>query len=324
MSEKELSGKQRRFSKLEIAVRHMQYIGFILTKQKIYDRRQSVFLEYNRCLQKRGIKKSGKTDYLIRKELKKNRLVFSRIAVSVTNQCSLRCRDCNNLMPYCKEKFMVDVGEQIQDLKKIFDYVDGIINVEVIGGEPFVYKDLSVLLQYLCAEPRVKFVDITSNGTVLPLPEVQEILKHPKICVRLSDYGKINSEKIQRIYRELEQNQICVQNLNNRKWILPGDVSRRQKSKIRMKYEYFNCDARIDCRTLYKGKLYVCGRAPVLDELGLLTDGSSFLDIRKMDADRRMGRKQLYNFFVNDYAESCAYCDCSSDSSCWIESGIQV
>lgn len=313
----------RRFNRKEKVQRRIRYIYSAFFLKNIYDRRQRCFIEYERCLRQRGIKKSGKTEHTKKKILGADKFVISRIAVSVTNQCSLNCRDCNNLMPYCKEKFTIDVKEQIRDLEKLLSYVDGIINVEVIGGEPFVYRQLPELLQYLCAEPKIQFIEITSNGTIVPPTEMADLLRHSKICVLLSDYGRVNSERAKKTYQWLKENNICVQSLKNRTWISAGNIDRRKKSKLRIKYEYFQCDSRKDCRTLYKGKLYVCGRAPVLDELGVLKDDSSLLDIRNMSSVIKIGREQLNGFFNNDYAESCAYCDYASDDSRWIESGIQ-
>lgn len=318
--------KTRRYSFKDIIARHIEYIRYLLLREDIYDYKNQTLIEYDRCINQRNTRKTSETRCFkrkIKRDLRDNKYIISRIAVSVTNQCSLKCRDCNNLMPYCKEKFAIDVEEQIRDLEKLLYYVDGIINVEVIGGEPFVYRQLPKLLQYLCDMPKIKFIEVTSNGTILPSSEVLELLKNPKICVLLSDYGKVNSERAHGTYQYLKQNQVCVQNLKNREWIQGGNLERRKKSRSQLKYEYFHCFARKDCRTLYKGKLYVCGRAPVLDELGLLTDSSSFVDIRKMNANRTIGQKVLQKFFKNDYAESCAYCDCSSDFSYWIASGVQ-
>lgn len=325
LEEREDLTNTRRYSFKDIIVRHIQYFRHLLLQTDIYDYEQQALIEYDKCRNQRNMRKSAETEYFKKKlkRVQRDKYIISRVAVSVTNQCSLKCRDCNNLMPYCKEKFTIDVKEQIRDLEKLLYYADGIINVEVIGGEPFVYRQLPELLQYLCDMPKIKFIEITSNGTILPSKEILELLKNPKVCVLLSDYGKVNSEKANRTYRYLKQNQICVQNLKNREWIQGGNVEKRKKGRMRLKYEYFHCDARKDCRTLYKGRLYVCGRAPILDELELLTDESSFVDIRKMNADKMIGRKRLYDFFKNDYAESCAYCDCSSDFTCWIESGIQ-
>lgn len=315
-------GHIKRYKTKDIIKRRIQYIESV--GKDMYDYKQQIIREYSRCLYQRGIRQSGKTEHTKKKLLNGDKFIISRIAVSVTNQCSLNCRDCNNLMPYCKEKFTIEVKEQIRDLQRLLSYVDGIINVEVIGGEPFVYRQLPELLQYLCEEPKIQFVEITSNGTIIPSTELVGLLQHSKICVLLSDYGKVNSERAKKTYQWLRQNQIHVQCLKNRKWILPGSIVRRKKSRLRMKYEYFHCDARKDCRTLYKGNLYVCGRAPVLDELGVLKDRSSLLNIRKMSTSMSIGREQLQSFFNNDYAECCAYCDCSSDDSFWIDSGIQV
>lgn len=318
--------KNRRYNFKDIISRQIQYIRYLLSQEDIYDYKNQTLVEYDRCINQRNVRKTSEIGHLknkIKRDLRNKKYLISRIAVSVTNQCSLKCRDCNNLMPYCKEKFTIDVEEQIRDLEKLLYYVDGIINVEVIGGEPFVYRQLPKLLQYLCDMPKITFIEVTSNGTVLPSVEVLELLKNPKICVLLSDYGKVNSERAHKTYQYLKQNHVCVHNLKNREWIQGGNLKRRKKSRRRLKYEYFHCFARKDCRTLYKGRLYVCGRAPILDELGLLTDSTSFVNIRKMNVNRTIGQKMLQKFFKNDYAESCAYCDCSSDFSQWVESGIQ-
>ena len=304
--------KVRRFSVADIIQRRIQYMCYVFYGKDIYDLEQKVLKEYEICLK-----------LLSFKEEIGGKFIISRIAVSVTNQCSLQCRDCNNLMPYCKEKFWMNVNEQKHDLEKLLFYIDGIINVEVIGGEPFVYKQLPALLEYLCNEPKIKFVEITTNGTIFPSEKILELLEHPKICVLLSDYGKINRMQVNKLYQYLRQKNIHVQNLKNRKWIQGGDIKKRKKSRMRMKYEYFHCFARKDCRTLYRGNLYVCGRAPILSELGILSENSSYLDIRKLNKNRSIGRKKILAFFKNNYAESCNYCDCASDFSYWIESGIQ-
>lgn len=316
----------RRYGFKDIMLRHFYYNYCKLLRKDMYDYKQQSLLEYGRCQKQRKIEAKPEDIQTMEQEMEKCGSVsffVSRIAVSVTNQCSLRCRDCNNLMPYCKEKFTIDVDEQIEDLKKLLSYVDGIINVEVIGGEPFVYKQLPKLLSYLCEESKIKFIEITSNGTILPAEDIIDLLKDPKVCVLLSDYGEVNEKNVEKTYQYLVQNGICVQNLKNREWIQGGGIGRRKKSKRKLQYEYFHCFARKDCRTLYKGKLYVCGRAPILNELGLLIDDSSFLDIREMNCERELGKREIYKFFKNDYAECCDFCDVSSDISFWIESGIQ-
>lgn len=318
---------QRRFSKTDIIKRRMEYLIHVLSHSGMYNFREQAVSEYNNCLAQREYVSRRKKQDILRKINsvgEGNISYISRIAVSTTNRCSLKCRDCNNLMPYCKEHFTAKASDQIEDLKKILRYVQGIVNVELIGGEPFVYNQLNMLLEYVCNEPRIMFVEVTTNGTIIPSAEITELLKHPKVCVLLSDYGKVNSERAKKTFRYFKRNHVCVRCLKNRRWILSGGIENREKSRRKIAYEYFHCSARKDCRTLYNGKLYVCGRAPVLDELGVLKDNSSFLDIRHMAFSKVEGEQKIKSFFENKYAESCNYCDYSSDKSCWVESGIQV
>lgn len=305
-----------------ITKRRAEYISAVLKRSASCNFRQQALKEWEKCQKQRNYRNPVELRRLS-KEMD-NKFIISRIAVSVTNQCSLKCRDCNNLMPYCKERFVIGVNEQIKDIKTILEYVDAIINLEIIGGEPFVYKQLPELLKYVLDEKRIRFVEVTTNGTILPCPEVIELLSDSKFCVLISDYGEVNSERAKKTYQFLKENHVCVRYLGNKRWIASGGIDKRKKSRLKMKYEYFHCLARKDCRTLYKGKLYVCGRAPVLDELGLLSNQSSYLDIRNIKNKKMAGRNVLKRFYMNKQAECCGYCDYSSDKTCWVKSGIQV
>lgn len=322
MKAESLKKKNRIYDWRSVVKRHRGYIVAALNRSEFYDFRQQALRECEKCQEQRNYRNPVELRRLS-KELD-NEFIISRIAVSVTNQCSLKCRDCNNLMPYCKEKYVIGIDEQIKDIKKILSYADAIINLEIIGGEPFVYKQLPKLLQYVLNEERIRFVEITTNGTVLPCTELTKLLSDPKLCVLVSDYGEVNSERAKKTYQYLKENHVCVRYLGNTRWIASGGIDRRKKSRLRITYEYFHCPARKDCRTLYKGKLYVCGRAPVLDELGLLANRSSYLDIRNMKNNKIIGRNLLKKFYMNRYAECCDYCDYSTDKVYWVKSGIQV
>ncbi len=245
--------------------------------------------------------------------------ILPRLCISVTNLCTLKCRDCNNLMPYCKEKYIADIDELKKNIDKILQAVDGIVSVEVIGGEPFVYRHLVELITYLNANEKVENIEITSNGTVLPDENVFTALKNEKVSIWLSDYGCVNSQKAQAMYDNLRKHRIHVINMKNRTWIDAGNLDRRNKNKITLCKNLFNCDANKSCRTLYKNRLYVCGRAPILDELGLLKDKSSYIDI-----DGIKNADDLRCFYSRTVAEACDFCNYANDKKEYIPSGIQM
>lgn len=282
--------------------------------------------EYKKCLSHTGLSKGRcerETDKLKEQMNRKGLLILPRLVISMTNRCTLCCRDCNNLMPYTKMKYDIPLEEQLEDIEKVFSYVDGIITVELIGGEPFLYKDISTIINNLLNR-NVKHIEITTNGTVMPSDELIILLKNEKISVQISDYGNVNGKRAQDMYKRFRMEKINVLNLRNSQWFSAGSIANRHKSKNRLKYEFACCDAKNICRTLYRGRIYVCGRAPVLDEIGLLKDDTSYFDLSKISIKKDKGKREIKNFFLNKYAECCNYCDYASDQLTYIESGIQI
>ncbi len=106
---------------------------------------------------------------------------FSReidyLRIAVTDRCNLRCRYC---MPaqgidFVKRKDILDYDEILR-LSKIFKE-EGIKKVRLTGGEPFVRRDMDVLVSELCKI--FEQVHITTNATLIH--EHIDILKHPHI-----------------------------------------------------------------------------------------------------------------------------------------------
>ncbi|MDD2585659.1 MAG: GTP 3',8-cyclase MoaA [Syntrophomonadaceae bacterium] len=86
------------------------------------------------------------------------------LRVSVTDRCNLRCRYC---MP---EEGISHLGhssilslEDIARLIKISTDV-GVNKIRLTGGEPLVRKNLSQLIDYIAAIPRIDDIAITTNG----------------------------------------------------------------------------------------------------------------------------------------------------------------
>jgi len=184
-------------------------------------------IQTRHCLADRGLSSSNRRMQEVYKY--KDKRIIPRIVISVTNQCSLNCRDCNDLMPYCKERHFELLDSIKNDVDRILSVCDMIVNVEVIGGEPFLYKDLGKLIDYLSSQSKIMFLEITTNGTVPINEDIICSLKNKKMIVKISNYGKVNSDSCVRRIIELKGNSIKYQNLNNQMWIKSGGVRRRKK-----------------------------------------------------------------------------------------------
>lgn len=310
------------FSKKEKLQRRVNYIKHVVLNAPIYDFYEQAILEEGRCVRDRGLSekslKMRELKMFVRNECK----VLSRICISVTNQCSLRCVDCNNLMPYCKERYFADLEDIKTDIETILNSVDKIVNIEVIGGEPFIYKDLYLLILYLCSQKKIDWIEITTNATVLPNINQVDILRNEKVILKCSDYGDVNHEKFVRFQRFAKEHGIRCISLKNYDWYSPGGINKRIRTVLHQKYNYYQCNARKDCKTIYKGRLYMCGRAPILDELGITGITNDCIDLRGRSSSASVW-DDLTHLYYKTNAECCNYCDCSDDAVKVVKSGIQ-
>lgn len=253
-------------------------------------------------------------------------LILPRLVLSVTNKCSLRCKDCNNLIPYFQNKRDIPVESIITNIDKIFSIVDCCINVEIIGGEPFLYKNLGIVLKHLVQLPQVYSVEITTNGTVIPTDEVVEVLKNDKIYVSLSNYEAVNEEKKMNFKKCMKENAVKIQILDMGNWIDSGNVEKRNRNRNELRWQYYKCYSSMNCKTFWDGKLFACGRAPALYELCSLTDESSYFDFENIstEEERNLIKKNLKEFYLSDYAECCDYCDYAVYPMKIIKGGVQL
>lgn len=287
---------------------------------------QTVIGAYESCAGRSKISEKEKTRAIkqLRQEAGRDDfLVLPRVVISLTNRCSLRCRDCNALIPCAIEKYDRPVIDQLKDIEKLLDVADRICSVELIGGEPFLYQRLDTIIEVCLESPKIDQLEITTNGTIMPSKEVMERIKNDKCFVIFSDYGDVN-KKSSEIQNKLIGEGIHVIDLKNDKWYNAGGIEKRGKSINRIRYEFTMCDCKDVCRTLYKGKLYVCGRAPILHELGKISNNTDFFDLDELSKNTVQAKKQLKNYFMSDIAESCDFCDYSSDRVRYVSSGIQL
>ncbi|NKI24966.1 GTP 3',8-cyclase MoaA [Arenibacter sp. 6A1] len=121
------------------------------------------------------------------------------LRLAVTDRCNLRCNYC-----------MPSEGIQFAESKKLFSIEElcklseimvgqGIDKIRITGGEPFVRKDIMVLLHKLSALEGLEDISITTNATLIgPYIEELKSLGIRNINVSLDAIHKETFEKITR------------------------------------------------------------------------------------------------------------------------------
>lgn len=305
---------------------YLNYVGilrrkfiFSLNRKKCIENKfenalRSEYVKYTNIMQERTILKFPTGP---------NLLVLPRMVFSTTNKCSLRCKDCNNLIPYFECQRDIPAEKMIAYIDKFFSIVDYCICVEVIGGEPFLYKDLGIVLRHLINKPQVYSIEVTTNGTLIPSDELLQLLKNEKIYVSLSDYEAVSKTKKNLFIDCMEKHLINHKIINmHSSWVDSGNTEKRNRSKNALKWQYYACRNDMFCKTFWDGKLFACGRAPAIYELCDLKDSSSFFDLDQVSPTE--AKDKLKQFYLSEYAECCDYCDNATWPVKFIKGGIQI
>lgn len=239
-----------------------------------------------------------------------------RLVVVLGTKCSLRCRECNNLMPLFKPQKDLEKKEILTSLKTVLDKVHTVIVCELIGGEPFLSENLSDAIGLLVQSKNVMRIEITTNGTVLPEDSLIPLLQNSKIKVRISDYGElVDKDKMIEFFRKNRIN-YCVLRLGQ--WTSPGGIEKRNRSKEHLKSCYAACPSGYYCKTLFGRKLFSCARSASLSALGYMKE-EEFLEI-----NTDLSASAIKEFLLKDYSEACDYCDVSDENVKFVKPAEQL
>jgi organic radical activating enzyme len=196
-------------------------------------------------------------EYLLKNLSKKNntdKVCLHSVDFRITDRCNLRCESCANWMQYFDKPCDVDIETVKYGLTCVSKIADSIGLLAIIGGEPFVYRELKELLEFPLMHQISKTVEIVSNGTILPSDDILASIKEHDYCISISNYGEISKKRT--AFIELIKNYgISFSDRDYDKWIVmnsytePADNTEQQN-------RFNNCV--YYCRTLCGTKLSYC------------------------------------------------------------------
>lgn len=247
----------------------------------------------------------------------KSKVILPRTPLMITTRCSLRCKECSNLMPYYKQPKDYDADEIIEWIKNICDIIDEWICCELVGGEPFLYRDLAKILRYVLNEEKIQYIEFTTNASIIPSREILELLGNKKIYVKVSQYP--NLIDLSKLVDILEEYEIRYEIMENMRWSKTGVLTSRNRTEAELQSQYLNCGSAKLCRTILNGKMYVCAKAASLMELGYV-DNLEMVDL----LDKENLRENMRQFLCLPYSKACNYCDIASKDEEIVEAAEQI
>ena len=248
------------------------------------------------------------------------------LEIPITTACTLRCRDCANLMQYYRSDYncskthvgSVDCNKLMQAMNNLLKCVDYIEELHILGGEPFLNKDLPKILRFIKRIKKVKNITIVTNGTLVPSQEILEILQENRCEIFISNYGEYSS-KINEIVRLCADLKIRCKVLNNSQWYQSGGLNLRERSVDELEQQYSKCGE--FCRSLLNGQLYICPRSAHGSDLGVVNDWH--VNLLEMTSPKEK-QKELLELEDLNYIMMCNYCNEGTDEYVPIPRGVQV
>ena len=245
------------------------------------------------------------------------------IDITVTEACSMKCVSCSNLMQYYLKPKNSDIDMLFKSIDKLMKITDTIYEFKVVGGEPFVFKQIGKVINKLLTYKNVQGIVIYTNATVIPKGENFECLKNDKVFVEITDYGNLSKRKDELI-KLLNANNIRYTSLVPI-WTDSGTLRYQNATEEQLIEKFENC-CMTDKTTILNGKLYRCPFSANAHNLNAIEPNEK--DVVDLDDDNKTIdelKKEIMLLHKNKkYLEACKHCNGRDHLAPKIKAAIQT
>ncbi|MDR1363311.1 MAG: radical SAM protein [Spirochaetaceae bacterium] len=255
---------------------------------------------------------------------KKNNNSLLSIDIPVTMRCSLRCRDCSNLMQYFKKPRHADFEQMKRAVKKLFDLIDFTFDVRILGGEPFMNPDLYKFIDLFHAySSKFAYMWVITNGTIIPDERNLEALKNRKIFVRISDYQNPR-QQIEKLVSVLVKNGIFHEIVPIQAWQDCSRIQNYHRTQEENEAVLRNCGVR-DTPTIIDGKIFRCPLSGSAWLLSILPpELYEYVELLNSNDSNDSLRRQIQGLMRQKYLKACNFCGNRSINTNRIPPAIQT
>ena len=254
-------------------------------------------------------------------------LYIRSMDVVITEKCSLKCKDCANLMQYYIKPVNIETSKVVESTKLLAEVCDEINEIRIIGGEPFMNKDWFNIFEKFKNINNINYIVIYTNGTIVPKTEQLDCLKGDNIFVNITDYGSL-SKNSNKLVETLDKNGINYYYYAAKGWTACGSIKKLNRTPEKEKDVFARCCAK-NLTTFIGGKIFRCPFAANLDRLITVPDVESdsvdLLEIKDVALERTIFRDKVKHYLYEiDTLKSCDYCAGRFLTDIEIEPGIQA
>jgi len=263
-----------------------------------------------------------------KKYLDPDRLYIRSVDLILTERCSLKCRDCSNLMQYYEYPENIETDELYQNLTDLCSVADEINEIRIIGGDPFMHKECHKVVRHAADFKQVNKVVVYTNGTICPPEDKIAEMATEKTFVFITTYGDLsrNAEKLGALLKKYD---IPFNIQAAYGWTDCGEIKQYHRTETELKDIFRFCCAR-HFTTLTNGKMYRCPFAANMDRLQAMPEmPDNYIDISGVSNQSEQfiqQKKQVLTHYLRhiDFIPACNSCNGRTYGDPEIQPGIQV
>jgi len=245
-------------------------------------------------------------------------LVVKHIDVVITEQCSMKCRDCANLMQFYSRPKNSDTDLLFKSVDRLMQCVDHLYEFRVIGGDPFMNKEIYKIINKFVKYKNVDNVVIYTNARIVPKEENLNCLKNKKVRLQITNYSDSQAvlthpslvAQHDEIVKLLSSNNIKFVSEKVTKWDDIGILKFIKETPTQTSNKFMDCCAN-DLFSLLNGVLYKCPVSAHGTNLKAFSFDPNYDGVDLVDEKISLKnlKKKLIDFYHNNkYVTACTYC----------------
>jgi len=226
-------------------------------------------------------------------------------------RCSLKCKNCMGGFPYMSNPPQVSLAQFKKDADIYFNNIDYTLSFGLGGAEIMMCKNLDAYIEYVMenyAHQIWKFSFLT-NGTILPVKNIIELLKRYQIDVVVSNYSSVKNweDKFQKLKAVMNENGVHVRTIDYENWINMGWTENTYKEDIEDLFDICG----MQCRVVHDGKLNYCIHGMTSNEAIFHADiTDDEFDLLSNDSRKKYQLVEYHlGFNKNGDLKMCHYCN---------------
>ncbi len=253
---------------------------------------------------------------------KKNFLKINTIDLVLTEKCSLKCKECSNLMQYYSKPVDEDFEQLTNSLDTFMRTVDHVSEVRLIGGEPMLYKKIDLIIKQILNYKNFDKINIYTNGTIVLKDEKMKVFQNKKIMFEISDYGAI-SRNVSKLENTLSRMGIPYITHRVSTWQDCAKMKSFERTESVNKSIFGNC-CENQGLTMLHGKLYLCPFSAHATNLkGIPYAQRDIVNIENKNKEVLKNEiSKLY--FETEYLEACKSCNGRDHNVSKVEAAVQT